>query len=552
MRRRRSRFTGFLPLLLLLAAVPVGGASVAAPPDRAPPDRAPLDRRAVAALVCGSSSDALTALRTMTAAASGGSAADAAWSLALATGFSERRVRCGGDGRVVLGEPPRDAVTGAPATIPDDARAPLPSLRARALLADAEATLTLFAPTPRGARLAAIDTLSAHADRIGDATVAAALARARDPAVRLALRRLAVETGLHATDRARRLAAIRALGRSGTDGDLATLRRLEADPVYDADPLVAAALGRARAHGALLNRLGAALSLGFNGLSAGSVLFLSAVGLAIVFGLMGVINLAQGELIAVGAYTTFCVQQVLAEAAPGLLPLYPLIAVPFAFLVTALVGIAIEVTVIRHLYRRPLMTLLATWGISLLLSNLLRVLFGTGNVRFDTPGWLVGGVAVLGDFVLTWNHLFAIVFALAGFAGVTAVLRSTDLGLFMRAVTANRAMAGALGVPTRRIDMLAFGIGAGLAGLAGLALSPTYNVNPTMGSGFIIDSFMVVVLGGVGSLAGTAIASLGIGLVDVGIEPFYGAVAAKVVSLLIVILLIQWRPEGLIAAKGRL
>ncbi len=211
----------------------------------------------------------------------------------------------------------------------------------------------------------------------------------------------------------------------------------------------------------------------------------------------------------------------------------------------------IEVTVIRHLYRRPLMTLLATWGISLLLQNLIRVLFGTENIRFDTPSWLVGGVGVLGDFVLTWNHLFAIGFAVLGFAAVTAVLRWTDLGLFIRAVTTNRAMAGALGVPTRRIDMLAFALGAGLAGLAGLALSPTYNVNPTMGSGFIIDSFMVVVLGGVGSLVGTALASLGIGLVDVGIEPFYGAVTAKVVSLLIVILLIQWRPEGLVAAKGR-
>ena len=224
---------------------------------------------------------------------------------------------------------------------------------------------------------------------------------------------------------------------------------------------------------------------------------------------------------------------------------------PVVFVVTGAVGVLIEVAVIRHLYRRPLMTLLATWAISLLLINLVRVGFGTQNLQFITPPWLSGGVNVIGDFLVTWNHLFAIGFAVFAALATAALLRFTDLGLFIRAVTQNRDMAGCVGVSSRRIDMAAFGFGAGLAGLGGLALSPIYNVNPTMGAGFIIDSFMVVVLGGVGSLAGTALASLGVGLVNVGIEPFYGAVAAKVIALILIILIIQWRPEGLVAARGR-
>jgi urea transport system permease protein len=237
--------------------------------------------------------------------------------------------------------------------------------------------------------------------------------------------------------------------------------------------------------------------------------------------------------------------------APGLLAWYPLLAIPVVFVVTGLVGVAIELAVIRHLYRRPLMTLLATWAISLLLINLVRVSFGTQNLRFLTPPYLTGGVRVVGDFLVTWNHLFAIAAAVLAFLATLALLLLTDLGLFIRAVTQNRAMAGCVGVATRWIDMAAFGFGAGLAGLGGLALSPIYNVNPSMGTGFIIDSFMVVVLGGVGSLFGTALASLGVGLVNVGIEPFYGAVAAKVIALLLIILIIQWRPEGLAAARGR-
>ena len=298
-------------------------------------------------------------------------------------------------------------------------------------------------------------------------------------------------------------------------------------------------------------RAGDWLSLAYNGLSVGSVLFLASVGLAIIFGLMGVINLAQGELIMIGAYATYGVQQAMRAWAPGWVEWYPIVAVPVVFAVTGAVGVLIEVLVIQHLYRRPLMTLLATWAISLLLVNAVRVGFGTQNLQFLTPHYLTGGVRVMGDFLVTWNHLGAICCAVAAFAGTAALLRLTDLGLFIRTVTQNRDMAGCVGISTRRIDRAAFALGSGLAGLGGLALSPIYNVNPNMGTGFIIDSFMVVVLGGVGSLFGTAVAALGIGLVDVGIEPFYGAVAAKVIVLLLIVLLIQWRPEGLVAPRGR-
>ncbi|WP_428393084.1 urea ABC transporter permease subunit UrtB [Lichenicoccus sp.] len=515
-------------------------------------EAAPLDRGGTVGLLCSGSQEAVTALHRLLDSAPTASPADAAWSMQLAHAFSDRAVRCGGTGKFLdLPAGGVDAASLAPARIPPGLPAPLPSLRARRLLSETIAALTLFVAASQDDRLAAVATLSHFQDQLPSGLLQAALHRTHDPAVRAALRALIVETGLFSPDQSRRLAAIAALGARATSRDVARLSALRADPNFAHDPRTTAAIDRALAQAHFWVRSGAVLSLLYNGLSTGSVLFLSAVGLSIVFGLMGVINLAQGELITVGAYATFCVQEALRHVAPGLLGFYPLFAVPVAFGAAALVGVAMEVTVIRHLYQRPLMTLLATWAISLLLANLVRVGFGTQNLRFDTPSWLSGGTRLVGDCLITWNHLFAIGFAVAAFAAALAVLHLTDLGLFIRAVTQNRAMAGALGVRTLRIDRVAFGLGAGLAGLAGLALSPTYNVNPTMGSGFIIDSFMVVVLGGIGSLPGTALAALGIGMVDVGIEPFYGAVAAKVVSLLLVVALIQWRPEGLVAIRGR-
>ena len=546
--RRGSGTSGWL--LAGVAACLIGW-SAAVEAAAAPVQATPATRGAIVAMLCSGAQGSLRGVRALLDAAATASAADVAWSMRIVNAFSSRQLRCGGAGGFL--DLPRggvDAATLGPARIPQGLPAPLPSLRARLALSETTAALSLLVASTRNDRLAAVATLSQHQEQLPPGLLGAALARAHDPAVIAALRTLVVETGLFSPDPQRRLAAIAALGDRATSRDVARLAALQT-PSYAADARTRAAIGRALARARFWVRVGDVLSLLYNGLSTGSVLFLSAAGLSIVFGLMGVINLAQGELITVGAYATFCVQEAVRAVAPGLLGFYPLFAIPVAFAAAALVGVVMEVAVIRHLYQRPLMTLLATWAISLLLANLVRVGFGTQNLRFDTPSWLTGGAQVVGDFLITWNHLFAIGFAAAAFAAALVVLHLTDLGLFIRAVTQNRGIAGVLGVRTLRVDRVAFGLGAGLAGLAGLALSPTYNVNPTMGSGFIIDSFMVVVLGGIGSLPGTALAALGIGLVDVGIEPFYGAVAAKVVSLLLVVALIQWRPEGLVAIRGR-
>lgn len=518
--------------------------------------QAPLvERASILTMLCSDGGQQVPqAVRALLDTAATAPAQDRAWGARIVQAFTAKALQCAPDGTAFL-EGGLSAETLAPASPPAPPpaglRAPLPSLRSRALLEQAGAALALFtAPRPE-ARLAAVHTLERRSDGLPPALLPAALAQETDPAVQDALRAAATVAGLRSPDPAQRIAAIHSLGADPSSGVAAQLAGLRADQAYAADPQVRNALDAeiARVHAWVT--AGDALALLYNGVSAGSVLFLASVGLAIIFGLMGVINLAQGEFIMIGAYAAFCTQEALRAWAPGLVDWYPVLAVPVVFASTGLIGIVIEATVIRHLYRRPLMTLLATWAISLFLVNLVRVSFGTQNLQFRTPPYLAGGQRVLGDFLITWNHLGAILFAAAAFAATWALLRFTDLGLFIRAVTQNRGMAGCVGVPTRRIDMLAFGFGAGLAGLGGLALSPIYNVNPTMGSGFVIDSFMVVVLGGVGSLWGTALAALGIGLVNVGIEPFYGAVAAKVIALLLIILLIQWRPEGLIAARGR-
>ncbi|MDR3536031.1 MAG: urea ABC transporter permease subunit UrtB [Acetobacteraceae bacterium] len=538
----RTWLAGGLVILLLLQ-----GRAFAAP-------AASMSRTDVLAKLCAAGGqDVPSALRQMLDGAVDASAADRDWAKRVVQGFSTRSLRCADDGSAFLTGPGGavNAATLAPGASPDGLRAPLPSLRTRALLEQLDAALTLFVAPAAADRLAAVHTLERRGDGLPPGLLRHALDAEHDAQIAAGLRGLIVAAGLHSPDIPERLAAIHALGRDPTSQVVTTLATLRADPGYAEPPGVAAALDQELTQARWWVRIGDGLSLAYNGVSAGSVLFLSSVGLAIIFGLMGVINLAQGELIMIGAYATFCVQQAMRSVAPSMLDWYPLVAIPVVFVVTALVGVAMELLVIRHLYRRPLMTLLATWAISLLLVNLVRVGFGTQNLEFQTPSYLTGGVRLVGDFLVTWNHMGAIAFALAAFAVTLALLRLTDIGLFIRTVTQNRAMAGCVGISTRRIDMAAFGFGAGLAGLAGLALSPIYNVNPTMGTGFIIDSFMVVVLGGVGSLFGTAVASLGIGLVNVGIEPFYGAVAAKVVALLLVILLIQRRPEGLIALKGR-
>jgi urea transport system permease protein len=281
------------------------------------------------------------------------------------------------------------------------------------------------------------------------------------------------------------------------------------------------------------------------------VLLLAALGLAITFGLMGIINMAHGELLMIGAYTTYLCQGLFRTYFPAAIDAYLLVAVPAAFIVAGLVGIALERTVIRWLYGRPLETLLATWGISLILMQLVRTLFGAQNVEVSNPSWMSGGVTVLGSLVLPYNRIVIIVFAILVVGAVWAVLNRTRLGLFVRAVMQNRRMADCVGVATGRIDMMAFGLGSGIAGLGGVALSQLGNVGPDLGQAYIVDSFMVVVLGGVGQLAGTVIAAFGLGEVNKFLEPLAGAVLGKICILAFIIVFIQRRPQGLFALKGR-
>jgi urea transport system permease protein len=290
----------------------------------------------------------------------------------------------------------------------------------------------------------------------------------------------------------------------------------------------------------------------FQGVSLGSILLLAAMGLAITFGVMGVINMAHGEMIMLGAYSTFVVQELFRAFLPSsVFDLYLVAAIPVAFMVAALAGIAMERSVIRFLYGRPLETLLATWGISLILQQLVRSIFGATNREVANPSWMSGGFEMIGGVVLTYNRLCIIVFSLVVIGLVVLILRKTHFGLEMRAVTQNRGMARTMGIDSSRVDALTFGLGSGVAGIAGVALSQMGNVSPNLGQLYIVDSFMVVVFGGVGNLAGTFVAAMTLGIVNKFLEPVAGAVLGKVVVLVLVILFIQRRPRGLFALRGR-
>ena len=286
------------------------------------------------------------------------------------------------------------------------------------------------------------------------------------------------------------------------------------------------------------------------GISLGSVLLLAAIGLAITFGVMGVINMAHGEMVMIGAYTTFVVQEIIRNNVPGLFDYSLLFAVPLAFIVAGAIGIGIERSVIRFLYGRPLETLLATWGISLILQQAVRTWFGPTNREVGAPNFMSGAFKI-GELVVTWNRLWIIVFAATIFIGLLLALKYTPLGLHMRAVTQNRRMASAMGIPTARVDALTFGLGSGIAGLAGVALSQIDNVSPNLGQGYIVDSFLVVVFGGVGNLWGTLVGAMSLGIANKLLEPYAGAVLGKIILLVAVIIFIQKRPRGLFALKGR-
>ncbi|RVI94754.1 urea ABC transporter permease subunit UrtB [Sinorhizobium medicae] len=286
------------------------------------------------------------------------------------------------------------------------------------------------------------------------------------------------------------------------------------------------------------------------GLSLGSVLLLAAIGLAITFGVMGIINMAHGEMVMLGAYTTFLVQDVVRTSFPHLFEWSLAIALPLAFLFTGAVGLVLERGVIRFLYGRPLETLLATWGISLILQQSVRTIFGPTNREVGNPSWMSGAFE-LGGLTITWNRLWIIVFALAVFTALLFLLKKTPMGLQMRAVTQNRRMASSMGIRTPLVDALTFALGSGIAGIAGVALSQIDNVSPNLGQGYIIDSFMVVVFGGVGNLWGTLVGAFSLGILNKFLEPYAGAVLGKILVLVLIILFIQKRPRGLFALKGR-
>jgi urea transport system permease protein len=288
------------------------------------------------------------------------------------------------------------------------------------------------------------------------------------------------------------------------------------------------------------------------GLSLGSILLLAAIGLAITFGVMGVINMAHGEMMMLGAYTAFVVQEIFRAIMPGeMFGLYLVVALPAAFLVSGAMGVLIERTIIRWLYGRPLETLLATWGVSLALQQLVRSIFGATNREVANPDWMSGSLSLLPGLDLTTNRAVIIAFGFVVLGGLAAYLRYSRMGLNMRAVTQNRRMASAMGIRTAWVDALTFGLGSGIAGVAGVALSQVTNVSPNLGQGYIVDSFMVVVFGGVGSLWGTLLGAMSLGVINKLLEPFAGAMLGKILMLVLIILFIQKRPRGLFALKGR-
>ncbi|MFL2948586.1 MAG: urea ABC transporter permease subunit UrtB [Nitrospinales bacterium] len=290
----------------------------------------------------------------------------------------------------------------------------------------------------------------------------------------------------------------------------------------------------------------------FYGMSLGSILLLAALGLAITFGLMGVINMAHGEMLMIGAYSTFVIQNLFRDYLPSLFDWYLIAAIPTAFIVSGFVGIIMERSVIRHLYGRPLETLLATWGISLVLIQTVRLIFGAQNVEVANPSYLSGGIQAFNGVVLPFNRIAIIIFVIFVVILVWTLLQKSSLGLQVRAVTQNRGMASCVGISTRKIDMYTFGLGSGVAGLGGVALSQVGNVGPELGQLYIVDSFMVVVLGGVGKIAGTVAGAMGLGVLNKFLEPVAGAVLGKILVLVLIIIVIQKRPQGLFALKGRM
>jgi urea transport system permease protein len=463
------------------------------------------------------------------------------------------------DGRLVFGEDKRvylrdksgklsDAATGQPAEAAAATLKPVRiNNRIRRSIEAALGGLTLLSTDP-ARRLEAAQAVFKSKDTKALTALEQAIAKEADATIKRALEeaRAAVLLYSATASEGEKLEAVGQIRRRGDQDARGLFAALPAEQPETVRRAVADAIG------AIDNRLaawGVVQNLWY-GLSLGSVLLLAAIGLAITFGVMGVINMAHGEMVMLGAYTTFLVQEVIRGSAPWLFDYSLAIAIPLAFLVAGLIGMAIERGVIRFLYGRPLETLLATWGISLILQQAVRTSFGPTNREVGAPHFMAGAFE-LGGLTITWNRLWIIVFAGIIFVLLLAALRFTTLGLHMRAVTQNRRMSSAMAIPTGRIDALTFALGSGIAGLAGVALSQIDNVSPNLGQGYIIDSFLVVVFGGVGNLWGTLVGALSLGVANKFLEPYAGAVLGKILLLVIVILFIQKRPRGLFALKGR-
>src|SRR5215813_3810476 len=438
-----------------------------------------------------------------------------------------------------------DAASGSPAagSPPADLSPVRLNNRLRRIIEATLGGLTLMAPDP-AKRLEAAQAVFKSKDANALPALDQAIAKETVARVKRALSeaRAAVILYLDSAAETDKIEAVGVIRERGDKDALAVLRGLPEDTPPAVKQLAADAIA------SIENTLAvwSTVQNAWYGISLGSVLLLAAIGLAITFGVMGVINMAHGEMVMLGAYTTFVVQEVIRARYPALFDYSLFIAIPLAFLIAGLVGVLIERGIIQFLYGRPLETLLATWGLSLILQQAVRTAFGPTNKDVGNPSWMSGAFDI-GYISITYNRLWIIVFTMT----MLALLRFTHLGLEMRAVTQNRAMAASMGIRTARIDALTFGLGSGIAGLAGVALSQIDNVSPNLGQGYIIDSFMVVVFGGVGNLWGTLVGSFVLGIANKFLEPYAGAVLGKIAILVLIILFIQKRPRGMFALKGR-
>jgi len=420
---------------------------------------------------------------------------------------------------------------------------------------NALASLSLFSPYTQTRRMA-IDNLLSRPDSLSAQQLAKATSTETDPDLKAKLGILGALSiaGDQAAGSAQRLQAVVSLGAVNLSQARTVLNTViddEHDKSSELSLAASDALSRMDARG----RNSALASNAFTGLSLGSVLVLAALGLAVIYGLIGVINMAHGEFLMLGAYATYLTQRAFQAWLPDWLDYYLIAALPVAFVITAAIGMMIEWLIIRHLYGRPLESLLATFGVSLLMMQTVRLVFGAQNVDVSNPSWMSGSVAPLADwlptFVVAYNRLYILGFSLVVVFGLYVVLNKTRLGLFIRACTQNRSMAACVGIRTRKVDAYAFALGAGIAGLGGVALSQIGNVGPDLGQVYLIDSFMAVVLGGVGQLIGTVVGAFGLGILSKLGEPLMGAVLVKIVILLLIVAFIQKRPQGLFAQKGR-